>query len=90
MSQENQLIAIIETGKGKIRLNLFTDQVPVTVGNFVNLANRGYYNGLKFHRVIDNFMIQGGCPYGSGTGGPGYKFEDEFVPGLRHDQPGVL
>lgn len=90
MSQHNELIATIETGKGNIRLQLFADQVPVTVGNFVNLSNRGYYNGLKFHRVIDNFMIQGGCPYGSGTGGPGYKFEDEFVPGLRHDKPGVL
>jgi len=90
MSQQNQLIATIDTGKGKIRLLLFADQVPVTVGSFVNLANRGYYNGLKFHRVIDNFMIQGGCPHGSGTGGPGYNFEDEFVPGLRHDKPGVL
>ena len=90
MSQHNELIATIETGKGKIRLKLFADQVPVTVGSFVNLANRGYYNGLKFHRVIDHFMIQGGCPYGIGTGGPGYQFEDEFVPGLRHDKPGVL
>jgi peptidyl-prolyl cis-trans isomerase B (cyclophilin B) len=90
MSQQNQLIATIETGKGKIRLRLFADQVPVTAGNFVNLANRGYYNGLTFHRVIADFMIQGGCPYGTGTGGPGYKFEDEFVPGLHHDQPGVL
>jgi peptidyl-prolyl cis-trans isomerase B (cyclophilin B) len=90
MSQHNELIAIIETGKGEIRLRLFADQVPVTVGNFVNLANRGYYNGIKFHRVIADFMIQGGCPYGNGTGGPGYKFEDEFVPGLRHDKPGVL
>jgi peptidyl-prolyl cis-trans isomerase B (cyclophilin B) len=90
MSQHNELIASIDTGKGKIRLRLFADQVPVTAGSFVNLANRGYYNGLKFHRVLDNFMIQGGCPYGSGTGGPGYKFEDEFVPGLRHDKPGVL
>jgi peptidyl-prolyl cis-trans isomerase B (cyclophilin B) len=60
------------------------------VGSFVNLSNRGYYNGLKFHRVLDNFMIQGGCPYGNGTGGPGYKFEDEFVPGLRHHKPGLL
>ena len=90
MSQENEIFATIETGKGKIRLQLFADQVPVTAGNFINLANHGYYNGLKFHRVIDNFMIQGGCPFGSGTGGPGYKFEDEFVPGLRHDKPGVL
>lgn len=86
----SELIANIETGKGKIRVKLFADQVPVTVGSFVNLSNRGYYNGLKFHRVIDNFMIQGGCPHGSGTGGPGYQFEDEFVPQLRHNKPGVL
>ena len=90
MSQHNELIATIDTGKGKIRLRLFADQVPVTVGNFVNLAGRGYYNGLTFHRVIDNFMIQGGCPYGSGTGGPGYQFEDEFVSELRHNKPGTL
>jgi peptidyl-prolyl cis-trans isomerase B (cyclophilin B) len=90
MNPDNDLIASIETGKGTIRFQLFADQVPITVGNFVNLANRGYYNGLKFHRVIDNFMIQGGCPYGTGTGGPGYKFEDEFVPELRHDKPGIL
>ena len=90
MTQENELIATFETDKGKIRLRLFAAQVPVTVGNFINLANRGYYNGLKFHRVIDNFMIQGGCPYGNGTGGPGYQFEDEFVPGLRHHKPGIL
>jgi peptidyl-prolyl cis-trans isomerase B (cyclophilin B) len=90
MTQNNELIATIDTNKGKIRLKLFADQAPVTVGNFVNLTQRGYYNGLKFHRVIDNFMIQGGCPYGNGTGGPGYKFEDEFVPGLRHHKPGML
>jgi peptidyl-prolyl cis-trans isomerase B (cyclophilin B) len=60
------------------------------VANFVNLAKRGFYNGLKFHRVIDSFMIQGGCPYGTGTGGPGYKFQDEFVPELKHDKPGIL
>jgi peptidyl-prolyl cis-trans isomerase B (cyclophilin B) len=90
MNQQSELIAAIDTGKGKIRLRLFADQVPVTVGSFVNLSNRGYYNGLKFHRVLDNFMIQGGCPYGNGTGGPGYKFEDEFVPGLRHHKPGLL
>jgi peptidyl-prolyl cis-trans isomerase B (cyclophilin B) len=90
MSQTDDLIAIIGTNRGDIRLRLFHNSVPLTVGNFVNLALRGYYNGLKFHRVIDNFMIQGGCPYGSGTGGPGYTFEDEFVPELRHDKPGVL
>jgi peptidyl-prolyl cis-trans isomerase B (cyclophilin B) len=62
----------------------------VTVASFVNLARRGYYDGLSFHRVINDFMIQGGCPLGTGTGGPGYKFEDEFHPSLRHDKPGVL
>ena len=90
MTQSNELIATIETNKGKIRVRLFADQVPLTVGNFVNLSQRGYYNGLKFHRVISNFMIQGGCPFGSGTGGPGYKFEDEFSPKLRHNKPGIL
>jgi len=60
------------------------------VANFVNLAKRGFYDGLTFHRVIDNFMVQGGCPLGSGTGGPGYRFEDECTPELRHDEPGKL
>ena len=82
--------ATITTSKGAIRLNLFPEQAPVTVANFVNLAARGYYDGLKFHRVIANFMIQGGCPRGTGTGGPGYQFEDEFEPSLRHDRPGRL
>ena len=82
--------AHINTNQGIIKLNLFYDLVPVTVSNFVNLANRGYYNNLKFHRVIDDFMVQAGCPLGTGTGGPGYDFEDEFHPSLRHDKPGVL
>ena len=82
--------ATITTEKGDIRLDLFPDHAPVTVANFVNLASRGYYDGLVFHRVIDNFMIQGGCPRGTGTGGPGYQFEDEFTPELRHDRPGRL
>ena len=82
------LVAVLDTNKGTIRLDLFADKTPVTVANFVNLAQRGYYNGLNFHRVIPNFMIQGGCPLGTGTGGPGYKFADEFVPELRHDAPG--
>lgn len=81
---------VIETSKGKINLKLFADQTPMTVGNFVNLARRGYYNGLKFHRVIPDFMIQGGCPFGDGRGGPGYKFQDEFVKELRHSKPGIL
>ncbi|MFC3110791.1 peptidylprolyl isomerase [Undibacterium arcticum] len=84
------LKAIMETSKGTINITLFADQTPVTVASFVNLANRGYYNGLKFHRVIANFMIQGGCPQGTGTGGPGYDFEDEFAKGLRHDKAGIL
>ena len=84
------LQAAIKTNKGTINLTLFADRVPFTVANFANLAQRGYYSGLKFHRVIENFMVQGGCPLGTGTGGPGYKFEDEFDPGLRHDRPGTL
>ena len=82
--------ARIDTSKGSIRLNLFADEAPVTVANFVNLASRGYYDGLKFHRVIADFMIQGGCPEGNGRGGPGYQFEDEFDAALRHDRPGRL
>ena len=82
--------AVMKTSKGDIRLDLFPDQAPVTVANFVNLARRGFYDGLKFHRVISDFMIQGGCPQGTGTGGPGYRFEDEFDPSLRHDRSGLL
>ncbi|PIE60985.1 MAG: peptidylprolyl isomerase [Desulfobacterales bacterium] len=86
----SDLTAIMETSKGTINLTLFADQTPVTVSNFVNLAQREYYNGLKFHRVIADFMIQGGCPYGNGMGGPGYDFEDEFKKDLKHDKPGIL
>ena len=82
--------ARIKTSKGAIHLNLFAEQAPVTVANFVNLASRGYYDGLQFHRVIADFMIQGGCPQGNGRGGPGYQFEDEFDATLRHDRPGRL
>ena len=82
--------AVIRTNKGDINLRLFADKTPVTVANFVNLASRGYYDGLSFHRVIPDFMIQGGCPVGNGTGGPGYRFEDECRPDLRHDAPGKL
>ena len=78
----------METSKGTIRLDLYPEETPVTVANFVNLAQRGFYDGLSFHRVIDDFMVQGGCPQGTGTGGPGYRFADEFVPSLRHDAPG--
>ena len=82
--------AVMHTSKGDIKLRLFADKAPVTVANFVNLAKRGYYDDLTFHRVIPNFMIQGGCPHGTGTGGPGYRFEDECMTGLSHDAPGKL
>ena len=82
--------AHILTNKGTIKLNLFYEMAPITVSNFVNLSNRGYYNNLSFHRVINDFMIQGGCPIGTGTGGPGYNFSDEFHPDLTHDSPGIL
>ena len=82
--------ARINTNKGIIKLNLFYKEAPITVSNFVNLAKRGYYNKLSFHRVINDFMIQGGCPLGTGTGGPGYQFEDEFHPDLKHEKPGIL
>lgn len=90
MGKTEHIVAVIETSKGTIRVNLFADKVPVTVGSFVNLARRRYYDGLKFHRVIPDFMIQGGCPRGDGRGGPGYQFQDEFVPELRHNRPGIL
>src|SRR6478672_12767110 len=83
-------IATIDTSRGTIKAKLHTDKVPKTVENFEKLAKQGFYNGLKFHRVIDNFMIQTGCPQGTGTGGPGYKFADEFHPSLKHSGPGVL
>jgi peptidyl-prolyl cis-trans isomerase B (cyclophilin B) len=86
----NELSAVVHTSKGDIKLRLFSGKTPVTVANFVNLVNRGYYDGLSFHRVIPDFMVQGGCPLGSGTGGPGYRFEDECTPELRHDSPGIL
>jgi len=82
--------ATISTSKGDIKLTLFADKAPVTVASFVNLARKGYYDGLNFHRVIADFMIQGGCPRGTGTGGPGYQFEDEFDASLRHNAPGKL
>jgi peptidyl-prolyl cis-trans isomerase B (cyclophilin B) len=85
-----QLTVTLHTTKGDIRLKLFPDKAPLTVLNFVNLSKRGFYNGLTFHRVIPNFMIQGGDPVGNGTGGPGYKFKDEFSPDLKHSKPGVL
>ncbi|WP_250623925.1 peptidylprolyl isomerase [Pinirhizobacter soli] len=80
----------LRTTKGPIHIRMHDDKTPLTVANFVNLARRGYYDGLTFHRVINDFMVQGGCPEGSGRGGPGYRFGDEFDPSLRHDKPGVL
>ena len=83
------LIAHFDTDRGPIRIQLHADKAPLTVANFVNLAQRGFYNGLIFHRVIADFMVQGGCPQGRGTGGPGYKFEDEANNGVGHER-GVL
>jgi peptidyl-prolyl cis-trans isomerase B (cyclophilin B) len=90
MNTHNDLQAHIVTARGTIHLRLYPEQAPLTVANFVNLAVRKFYDGLSFHRVIPDFMIQGGCPEGSGRGGPGYKFEDEIVPALKHDKAGVL
>jgi len=84
------LAAVFKTTKGDIHVTLFPAEVPLTVANFVNLAQRGYYDGLMFHRVIADFMIQGGDPTGTGRGGPGYNFADEFSPSLRHDAAGTL
>jgi peptidyl-prolyl cis-trans isomerase B (cyclophilin B) len=81
---------ILTTNKGPIEATLLASKTPVTVANFLNLATRGYYNGLSFHRVIPDFMIQGGDPEGSGRGGPGYRFEDECKPELKHDRPGIF
>ncbi len=83
-------VATFETNKGTIRVELFDDKTPKTVGNFADLCGKSFYDGLTFHRVIPDFMIQGGCPDGTGTGGPGYKFEDEFHEDLKHDGPGIL
>ena len=82
--------AVLHTDKGDITVELFASKAPKTVNNFVFLANQGFYDGTIFHRVIADFMAQGGDPTGSGRGGPGYKFSDEFHPSLRHDKPGVL
>ena len=97
----NGLFATISTSKGEIKIELEFDKTPGTVGNFVGLSlglinnsikplGEAYYNGLKFHRVINDFMIQAGCPFGTGTGDPGYKFDDEFHSELKHDRPGVI
>ena len=81
--------AVFETNYGTFKIELYNDLAPNTVKNFTDLAGKGFYDGLTFHRVIDEFMIQGGCPKGNGTGGPGYVIKDEFGKGLRHDKPGV-
>lgn len=86
----SKLTATIHTTKGKIRLHLHDSHTPYTVANFVYLAQDHFYKGNQFHRVIKDFMIQGGCPEGSGRGGPGYRFKDEFHPELRHDKAGIL
>ena len=103
--KDKQMIAEFETTLGTFKIKLFHDKAPKTVDNFVGLAEgtlewtdpktqkkvkKPFYDGLKFHRVIDGFMIQGGCPLGNGTGDPGYRFNDEFAPGLKHDKPGML
>jgi peptidyl-prolyl cis-trans isomerase A (cyclophilin A) len=91
----NETFALFDTTEGKFKIKLFDDKAPKTVENFVSLADgtktgKPFYDGLVFHRVIPNFMIQGGCPQGTGTGGPGYKFADEFHPSLRHSKKGIL
>jgi cyclophilin family peptidyl-prolyl cis-trans isomerase len=87
---KKQYTATFHTGKGDIVVQLFADKVPNTVNNFVFLARQGFYDGTIFHRVLADFMAQGGDPTGSGRGGPGYSFKDEFHPTLKHDKPGVL
>ena len=83
-------IAEFNTNKGNFKIELFGDKAPLTVGNFLKLVDDGFYNGLIFHRVIPDFMIQGGCPHGTGRGGPGYTIRDEFHPNLKHDSKGIL
>ncbi|MDR1075576.1 MAG: peptidylprolyl isomerase [Xanthomonadaceae bacterium] len=80
------LTATFDTARGPIKIELYPDKAPLTVANFVNLAKHGFYDGLNFHRVIADFMVQGGCPEGSGRGGPGYRFEDETNNGVAHER----
>ncbi len=82
--------AQFKTNHGDFELELFEDKAPITTANFIKLAQDGFYNGLTFHRIIDGFMIQGGCPQGTGMGGPGYTIQDEFIPELKHSGPGIL
>lgn len=89
-SYDENIDVCIKTNKGDINLTLFAPKTPLTTTNFIELAKAGYYDGLTFHRVIPDFMVQGGCPLGRGSGGPGYNFADEFDPELKHDSPGIL
>jgi cyclophilin family peptidyl-prolyl cis-trans isomerase len=82
--------AIFETSMGTFKAEIFEDKAPLTSANFIELAQKGFYDGIIFHRVIPNFMVQTGDPKGNGTGGPGYEIKDEFGPGLRHNKPGML
>ena len=82
--------AIFDTSLGKFTVELFNDKAPVTVGNFLKLVDEGFFNGLIFHRVIPRFMVQTGCPHGTGFGGPGYTIKDEFNPDLKHEEKGIL
>ncbi|KYK24459.1 peptidylprolyl isomerase [Thermoplasmatales archaeon SG8-52-4] len=83
-------IAEFDTKMGRFKIELYGDKAPLTVGNFIKLVDNGFYNGLIFHRVIPNFMIQAGCPHGTGRGGPGYNIRDEFHPDLKHKEKGIL
>ena len=83
-------IAEFNTNRGNFKIELFGDKAPLTVGNFKKLVDEGFYNGLIFHRVIPNFMIQGGCPHGTGRGRPGHSIRDEFHPDLKHNSKGIL
>lgn len=89
-SEGKNPVAVFVTNKGTFKIQLFKDKTPITVDNFVTLVNKGFYDGLIFHRVIAGFMIQGGDPKGNGTGGPGYTIKDEFLPDLKHDRKGIL
>lgn len=83
-------VAEFITNIGNFKVELYNDKAPLTVGNFIKLVNQGFYSGLIFHRVIPGFMVQAGCPHGTGRGGPGYTIRDEFHPSLKHDCPGIL
>ena len=89
-AQEGRKVTVFETNQGTFKVELYDDLAPKTAANFESLVEKKFYDGTIFHRVIDDFMIQGGCPDGTGRGGPGYEIEDEFGPGLKHDAPGIL